>query len=129
MKKLKKIRVYLGASYMFNRFAMKGKASQLPFLERSFKQEIVSKESDSKITEFHPWEIPSRHPYKTAMASTIATQVALTLYLHAARKLPSASLATTPRKPKPSPASPPPSTLIFTNPTAGGDQTEGENSA
>ncbi|KAM1745484.1 hypothetical protein ACFX11_012223 [Malus domestica] len=98
-----------------------GKASQLPFLAKSLRQEIDSSESDSTIIESHPLLAPSLHPCKIAKASAIATPLAFIQYLQAARKRPSSFLATTPVKPIPSLATQLTSTLILIAPGIGGD--------
>lgn len=58
-----------------------GKASQLPFLAKSLRQEIDLSESDSTIIKSHPLLAPSLHPCKIAKASAIATPLAFIRYL------------------------------------------------
>ena len=99
-----------------------GKASQLHFIAKSFRQEIDSKESDSIIIEFQPLAIPNLHPCNIAKASIIATLEAFPLYLLAAKKRPESSRATTPQKTPPLTRPPTCIHIDFNKPGQGGIQ-------
>ncbi|KAM1192665.1 hypothetical protein ACFX2G_013225 [Malus domestica] len=76
-----------------------GKASQLPESKSPERQEMDSRESDSKMTEQQPNSEPNSQPRNNAQASAAATLGDKIAYLAAATKLPPSARRTTQQNP------------------------------